>query len=280
MKYTRICARLDIKGSNLVKTIQLEGLRKLGDPNFFAKNYYENGIDEIIYMDIVASLYQRDNLLNIIRRTTEDVFVPITVGGGIRSIDDVTEILRSGADKVAVNTAAIKNPLLISEIAKRFGSQCMVLSIEAKRNLSGAWEAYCDNGREKTGLNVEDWAKRGYELGAGEILLTSVDREGTGLGFDIELTRRISDAVPIPVIASGGAGKPEDIQQVIELGKADAVAIASMLHYDLVEKMHLECSKGFSKMETAEVTQIKEFLSKNNLSCRMPQNTIQEKCQN
>lgn len=280
MNYTRICARLDIKGHNLVKTIQLEGLRKLGDPNFFAKKYYENGIDEIIYMDIVASLYQRDNLLDIIKKTTKDVFVPITVGGGIRSIDDAAEILRSGADKVAVNTAVIKNPSLISQIARKFGSQCMVLSIEAKRNVLGDWEAYCDNGREKTGLDVQSWAKRGYELGAGEILLTSVDREGTGSGYDIELTRIVSDSVPIPVIASGGAGKLEDIRKVIKSGKADAVAVASMLHYDLVEKEDLQSRKGFSRIETAGIAGIKEFLTENNLFCRMPQNTVQEKCHN
>lgn len=227
----RVIARLDIKGSNLIKGIHLEGLRKLGDPNLFAKDYYEQGIDEIIYMDVVASLYERSSLLNIVSRTTQDVFIPITVGGGIRSVDDVREILRAGADKVAVNTAAVKRPELISEISKKFGSQCMVLSIEAKCIGSGKWEVYYDNGREKTGMDVLEWAQRGCDLGAGEILLTSVDREGTAKGFDCDLTALISQSVPIPVIASGGLGTVHDFEQVVKAGHADAVAIAGALHY-------------------------------------------------
>ena len=227
----RIISRLDIKGPNLIKGIHLEGLRKIGDPNQFAKDYYLQGIDEIIYMDIVASLYERGNLLSIVRRTTQDVFIPITVGGGIRSVDDVREVLRAGADKVAVNTAAIKRPELIAEISQKFGSQCMVLSIEAKRIAPGKWEAYYDNGREHTGIDVLEWARRGCELGAGEILLTSVDMEGTQKGFDCELTRVVSSSVPIPVIANGGMGHNEDFVKVVKDGKADAVAIASVLHY-------------------------------------------------
>jgi cyclase len=227
----RIISRLDIKGPNLIKGIQLEGLRKLGDPNLFAKDYYEQGIDEIIYMDIVASLYERGNLLNIVRRTTQDVFIPITVGGGIRSIDDAREILRAGADKVAVNTAAVKRPALIHEISQKFGAQCMVLSIEAKRTAPGKWEVYYDNGREKTGIDVLEWAQQACGLGAGEILLTSVDREGTGKGFDCELTATVAQAVPIPVIAAGGFGIIDDFEQVVQTGHADAVAIAGALHY-------------------------------------------------
>lgn len=227
----RVISRLDIKGPNLIKGIQLEGLRKIGDPNEFAKRYYDQGIDEIIYMDIVASLYERSNLLNIVRRTTQDVFIPITVGGGIRSIVDAKEVLRAGADKLAVNTAAIKRPELISEISQKFGSQCMVLSIEAKQLSSGKWEAYYDNGRERTGIDVVEWAQRGCELGAGEILLTSVDMEGRQKGFDCELVRAVSGAVSIPVIASGGMGSNEDFVQVVREGCADAVAVAGMLHY-------------------------------------------------
>jgi imidazole glycerol-phosphate synthase subunit HisF len=227
----RLIARLDVKGPNLIKGIRLEGLRKIGDPNLFAKRYYDQGIDEIIYMDIVASLYERSNLLNIVRRTTRDVFIPITVGGGIRTMEDAGETLRAGADKVAVNTAAIRRPDLIREISGRFGSQCMVLSVEAKKTSSDRWEAYCDNGREKTGLDVLEWVHRGVSLGAGEILLTSVDREGTGKGFDCDLTRAVSTAVPIPVIASGGMGDIHDLVRVVREGAADAVAMASVLHY-------------------------------------------------
>jgi cyclase len=232
LKNIRLIARLDVKGPNLVKGIQLEGLRKIGDPNFYAKKYYEQGADEIIYIDIVASLYNRDNLLDIVRRTTHDIFVPITAGGGIRSVDDVKEILRSGADKVAVNTAAIKDPELIRQISTKFGSQCMVLSIEAKKIGPKKWEAYMDNGREKTGVDVVEWARKGYELGAGEILLTSVDRDGTQKGFDWELVKEVSGIVPIPVIASGGMGNSNDLATVVTEGQADAVAVASALHYE------------------------------------------------
>lgn len=231
MHNVRLIARLDVKGPNLVKGIQLEGLRKMGNPNKFAKKYYDEGIDEIIYMDIVASLYERDNIKEIVRRTSEDIFIPVTVGGGIRSVEDAREILRAGADKVAINTAAIKNPQLISDISLRFGSQCMVLSIEAKRIGDGQWEAYYDYGREKTGIDVVQWARQGYELGAGEILLTSIDMEGGAKGFDTELVRTISDMLPIPVIASGGMGSIDDLESVIREGHADAVAMAHVLHY-------------------------------------------------
>lgn len=232
MKNIRLIARLDVKGSNLIKGVRLEGLRKLGDPNAFAKKYYEQGIDEIIYMDIVASLYERNNVLDIVRQATQDVFVPITVGGGIRSVDDVKQALRAGADKVAVNTAAIKSPELISEISQKFGSQCMVLSIEAKKISTGKWEAYYDNGRERTGVDVVEWAKRGAELGAGEILLTAVDAEGTAAGFDCELIKAVSSAVSIPVIACGGMGNMDHFEQAVKYGQADAVAMAHVLHYE------------------------------------------------
>ena len=231
MRNVRLIARLDVKAPNLVKGIQLEGLRKMGDPNEFARRYYAQGIDEIFYADIVASLYERNSLLNIIEKTTDDIFVPITVGGGLRNIDDVAAALRAGADKVSINTAAIKNPKIISDIAKRFGSQCMVLSIQAKNN-NGHWEAYYDNGREHSGIDAIDWAKKGQELGAGEIMLTSVDREGTGKGFDVNLVKEITNAVSIPVIASGGMGTLEDLEEVVNKGHADAVAMAHVLHYD------------------------------------------------
>jgi cyclase len=231
----RIIPRLDIKGKNLIKGIQLEGLRVVGDPQEFALGYYRAGADELIYMDIVASLYGRNNLSDIIRRAADQVFIPITVGGGIRSVDNARHILRSGADKVAINTAAIARPDLISEVARHFGSQAMVLSIEAKQVAHGKWEAYTDNGRERTGLDVLQWVRRGIEMGAGEILLTSVDREGTRKGFDIDLIRQVSEAASVPVIASGGMGSIEDFLMAAQLGRADGISMADTLHYNRLQ---------------------------------------------
>ena len=228
----RIISRLDVKRNHLVKGIELEGLRKVGLPNEYAKSYYEEGIDEIIYMDIVASLYNRNSILSVIEKAAESIFVPLTVGGGIRTLENVHEALGVGADKVAVNTAAIKNPKFITSIAESFGSQCMVLSIEAKKNSPDFWEAYYDNGREHSGKNVIDWAKEGVERGAGEILLTSVDHEGRQAGMDIELIKRISQSVKVPVIASGGIGSLDHITEVSNNTKVDAIAIAHCLHYE------------------------------------------------
>lgn len=231
MRKIRLIARLDIKGPNLIKGVHLEGLRVIGSPNEHAVRYYHQGVDELIYMDCVASLYGRNSLGDIIQAAAMDVFVPMTVGGGIRSVEDAASLLRCGADKVAVNTAAVLRPALITDIAKRFGSQCMVLSVEAKQIGLDRWEVYTDNGRERTGLDVFDWVKRAVALGAGEILLTSVDREGTRKGFDIALVRAVTQQVTVPVIASGGMGKPEDLIDVIRHGEADAVAMADILHY-------------------------------------------------
>ena len=231
MSNLRIIPRLDIKGKNLIKGVQLEGLRVMGDPNEFALRYYEAGADELVFMDIVASLYGRNNLSDIISRAADQVFIPITVGGGIRSTDDARHILRSGADKVAINTAAVARPALISEIARHFGSQAMVLSIEAKQVAPGRWEVFTDNGRERTGLDVLEWAVQGVSLGAGEILLTSVDREGTRKGFDVDLIRKVSDAVTVPVIASGGMGTLDHFVAAATTGRADAVSMAHVLHY-------------------------------------------------
>lgn len=231
MSNVRLIPRLDIKGPNLIKGIHLEGLRVIGDPQEFAIRYYQAGADELVYMDIVASLYGRNNLSDIIRRAADNVYIPITVGGGIRTVEDARHLLRSGADKVAINTAAIARPELISEVAHRFGSQAMVLSIEAKQIAPGKWEAYTDNGRERTGRDVVEWVQRGVELGAGEILLTSVDREGTRKGFDLEVIKAVSAAVSVPVIASGGMGSAEDMVAAAKTGGADAVAMADILHY-------------------------------------------------
>ena len=234
MPGVRIIARLDIKGPNLIKGIHLEGLRVVGDPGVYAHRYYTDGADELIYMDIVASLYGRNNLTDIVTRAAREIFVPMTVGGGVRSVEDATGLLRAGADKVAINTEATKRPELLTDMARRFGSQCVVLSIEAKRTRPGKWEFYTYNGREKNGLDVVDWARRGEQLGAGEILLTSVDQEGTRQGYDVELVRAVAPNVDVPVIASGGMGKLEHFREVVCKGGADAVAIAGVLHYDKV----------------------------------------------
>lgn len=230
LKPIRLIARLDVKGENLIKGVHLEGLRVIGAPDEFAKRYYEQGADELIYMDIVASLYGRSNLIDIVKRTANDVFVPMTVGGGLRNVEDVGNLLRAGADKIAINTAAVRRPELITEVARKFGSQCMVLSIEAKRHGKGKWEIYTDCGREKSGFDALEWASRGVSLGAGEILVTSIDQEGTRKGFDTELTHEISKIVNVPVIASGGYGQVTHLDEVVHAG-ADAVAVADALHY-------------------------------------------------
>lgn len=227
----RVIPRLDIKGPNLVKGIHFDGFRVLGTPDDFARIYYEEGADELLYYDTVASLYQRNSLADIVQRTAEELFIPLTVAGGLRTIDDIRAILRSGADKVAINTAAIANPDLIRIAAETFGSQCIVASIEAKRLPDGEYEAWVDYGRQPTGVNAVEWAERTVELGAGEILVTSIDREGTGRGYDLELTARIARRVPVPVIASGGAGRAEHVMEAVTRGAADAVSAASVFHY-------------------------------------------------
>lgn len=228
----RLIARLDIKGANLIKGIHLEGLRVVGDPQIHAAKYYQDGADEIVYMDTVASLYGRNNLVDVVSRATEHVFVPITVGGGIRSVEDARTLLRAGADKIAINTAAIKDPKLISQLSDVWGSSTIVLSIEAKKTGDNKWEAYTDNGRERTGLDVAQWAETGAKLGAGEIFVTSVDQEGTRKGFDCELVAEITKRVEIPVIASGGFGSLDHLSQLVKTSKPTGVAIADSLHYN------------------------------------------------
>ena len=227
----RLIPRLDIKGPNLIKGVKLEGLRKIGNPSEYARRYYEQGADELLYMDSVASLYGRNSLTDIVKETVKSVFIPITVGGGIRSVDDAREILRSGADKVAINTAAVQRPELIAEMASTFGSQCVVLSVEAIQQSEGKWLAFTDNGREHTGLDVVEWVKKAVALGVGEILLTSVDKEGGRKGYDLELIKAVTSVVNVPVIASGGMGHAEDGVKAVSAG-ADSIAMADLLHYD------------------------------------------------
>tara|TARA_B100000768_G_C11220939_1_gene350489 strand:+ start:286 stop:1053 length:768 start_codon:yes stop_codon:yes gene_type:complete len=251
MKRIRIIPRLDIKGPNLIKSIQFEGLRVIGDPNSFAKKYYHEGADELLYMDSVASLYGRNSLKDLVSKAAKDVFIPITVGGGIRSIETATDILRSGADKVAVNTAAVKNPKLINELVKKFGSQSIVISIEAKHTSDNKWEVFIENGRERTGLDVVKWVKQSESLGAGEVLLTSIDKEGTGKGFDIELLKNVQKVINIPLIASGGMGKPKDLLEIVMNLNVNAVSMANIIHYN-----------KFS------IKNIKDFAQKNNIAVR------------
>lgn len=280
MKNIRLVARLDIKGPNLVKGIHLEGLRVLGKPERFARLYYEQGADELLYMDVVASLYQRNSLLDFINRTSKEIFIPLTVGGGLRTLDDIRAALRAGADKVSLNTAAINNPELVREASLRFGSSTIVVSIEAIRKPDGRYEAYTDSGRERTGIDAFEWAVRAAELGAGELLVTSIDREGTGKGFDLELTRLIAETVPIPVIACGGAGTVEHIYEIITRGRADAVCLASILHYNVLDRCdagdfseegnieYLKSGKRFSKIRGADLSQLKDSLIHRGIACR------------
>jgi cyclase len=281
MKTVRIIPRLDIKGPNLVKGIHLEGLRVLGKPADFAKYYYENGADELMFMDVVASLYERNSLHEIISETAKSKFIPITVGGGLRSISDIKEVLRAGADKVCLNTAAINNNELIKEASRMFGSSTIVIAIEAIKESDGRYLAYTDNGREHTGLDVFEWAQKVDELGAGEIVITSVDREGTGEGFDIELISKISSLVSIPVIAHGGAGKKEHVTAAFKEGIADAVAISSLLHYHFIKENESEGSslegnveflkqkRSYHIFEACTISELKKALKINNIDCRI-----------
>ena len=228
----RIIARLDVKGPNVVKGVQMEGLRIIGDPNALARKYYEQGADELLFMDIVASLYGRNQILPVIENAAKDIFIPITVGGGIRSIADITTVLRSGADKVAINTAAVADPEMLRRASEAFGSQCIVLSVEAKKQADGSWECYTDNGRERTGRNAVDWAEEAETLGVGEILVTSVDRDGTRSGFDTALCHAMRERVRIPVIAASGAGTSAHVSALLTATGIDAVCCGAIFHSD------------------------------------------------
>lgn len=279
----RVIPRLDIKGPNLVKGVHLEGLRVLGKPEDFAHYYYETGADELLYMDAVASLYGRNSLVDIIKRTAKEIFIPLTVGGGLRSVDDIRTVLRAGADKVSINTAAIHRPELIREASRTFGSSTIVVSIEAIKRTDDTYECYTDYGRETSGIDAFEWAVQAARLGAGEMLVTSIDHEGTGKGFDLELTRRIAESVSIPVIACGGAGKVGHIYDVITQGKADAVSVASILHYNYVKHCQYDDTDfskegnieflrrggtSFSKIQDAGLPEMKEYLIEHGIACR------------
>ncbi len=227
----RIIPCLDVTAGRVVKGINFVELRDAGDPVEIARRYDEQGADELTFLDITASSDDRDLILHIIEDVASQVFIPLTVGGGVREVDDVRRLLNAGADKVSINTSAVTNPQLVADAANKYGSQCIVVAIDAKRGESGNWEVFTHGGRRATGLDAIDWAKKMQALGAGEILLTSMDRDGTKVGFDLPLTRAVSDAVSIPVIASGGVGSLQDLADGIVQGHADAVLAASIFHY-------------------------------------------------
>jgi cyclase len=227
----RIIPCMDVTAGRVVKGINFLELRDAGDPVEIARRYDEQGADELTFLDITASSDERDLILHIIEAVASQVFIPLTVGGGVRVVDDVRRLLNAGADKVSINTSAITNPQLVADAASKYGSQCIVVAIDAKLGESGTWEVFTHGGRRATGLNAVEWAQKMQLLGAGEILLTSMDRDGTRSGFELNLTRAVSDAVSIPVIASGGVGGLQDLADGIKLGHADAVLAASIFHY-------------------------------------------------
>ena len=252
MHTKRIIPCLDVKGGRVVKGTNFVGLRDAGDPVELAHLYDGEGADELVFLDITASVEQRKAMLDVINRTAGEVFMPLTVGGGISSVGDIRNALQAGADKISVNTAAVQNPALISEGAELFGSQCIVLAVDAKSCGEGKWEVYVHGGRTPTGLDVVDWVRQAVGLGAGEILLTSMDCDGTEAGYDIGLTRAVAEVVGVPVIASGGAGELEHFYDVLINGKADAVLAASVFHY-----------KKFS------IRQVKEYLRSRGVEVRL-----------
>jgi len=246
----RIIARLDIKAPNLVKGICFEGLKKLGSPFSFAEDYYNQGIDEILYTDIVASLYERNGIHDLVTKTVEKVFVPITVGGGLRTIDDVNMMLRAGADKVSINTQAIKNISFLKDLSKIYGSQCITLSVQAKRLNNGTWEAFYDNGREKSGVNILDYILEAQENNIGEIILTSIDKDGTLKGLDIDMIESVAGVAKVPLVCGGGFNDLSELKLLNNLN-VSGICIGSALHY-----------KKFT------ITEIRKYCNKNGIKIR------------
>ncbi len=249
----RIIPCLDVKDGRVVKGVRFVNLRDAGDPVEVAKKYSEEGADEITFLDITASHEKRKTMIDVVERTASEVFVPLTVGGGLRTVEDVRELLLAGADKVTINTAAIADPDFVKRASDRFGSQCIVIAIDARRRDGGGWEVFTHGGRNPTGIDAVGWAARVEDFGAGEILLTSMDRDGTEDGYDLELTRTISETVGIPIIASGGAGRLEHLVEAVETGRADAVLCASIFHYGKYS-----------------INEAKEFLSERGVLVRLP----------
>ncbi len=248
----RIIPCLDVTAGRVVKGVNFVELKDAGDPVEIARRYNDQGADELTFLDITASSDQRDLILNIIEDVSSQVFIPLTVGGGVRTVEDVRRLLNAGADKVSINTSAVTNPQLVADASSRYGSQCIVVAIDAKQVSPGQWQVFTHGGRNATGLEVIEWAKKMAQLGAGEILLTSMDRDGTKSGFDLELTRAVSDAVNIPVIASGGVGNLQHLADGVQQGHADAVLAASIFHYG-----------------EYTVQQAKKFMSERNIPVRL-----------
>jgi imidazole glycerol-phosphate synthase subunit HisF len=249
----RIIPCLDVTSGRVVKGVNFVSLRDAGDPVELAERYNMQGADELVFLDITASSDERDIIADVVARTARRVFIPLTVGGGIRSVSDARKILLAGADKVSVNTAAVSRPQLIHELSEEFGSQAVVLAIDARRRAPDVWNVYTRGGREDTGLDAAEWAERGESVGAGEILLTSMDTDGVQSGFDCDLTRAVARATHVPVIASGGAGRPKDFLEVLSEGQADAALAASIFHYG-----------------TYTVGELKEFLAQHQVPVRPP----------
>ena len=278
----RIIARLDIKGNQLCKGIHLEGLRYLGPVHAFAKHYYEQGADELLFMDAVASLYQRNSLHDIIEETAKNTFIPLTVGGGIRSIEDIQSVLNAGADKVAINSEALKRPEFLKESIERFGASTICVSIVTKRNVDGRLTCYIHNARDNTHKNALEWVEEVNNIGVGEIVLTSIDQEGTGLGYDLDFIKQVSDMVNVPLVISGGAGKLSDIESGLKQAPVSGISVSSMIHYDAIKTVPeiegsksqessfavLNEKKAFDKIETASIPKIKEYLTKHGIECR------------
>lgn len=247
----RIIPCLDVKGKSVVKGKKFTKLRYAGNPVELAKKYAKQGADELVFLDITASYENRKTMLGVVQKVAKQIFIPLTVGGGIKSINDVSRLLNAGAEKISINTAAVEKPLLVKEASKRFGSQCIVVAIDAKKN-GESWEVIIKGGKESAGINAVQWAKKAEKLGAGEILLTSIDKDGTKKGYDLDLTKTISESVNIPVIASGGASSPKSMLEVFKVGNADAALAASIFHYNAYT-----------------INEVKEFLDKNGVRVRL-----------
>ena len=283
-KKKRIISKIEIKGLNLVKGVNLEGLRVLGKPEYFAEYYYKNNIDEIIYQDVVASLYGRNNLKELIEIVSEKIFIPMIVGGGLKSLNDIREILRAGADRVCINSEGIKNPDFLKNSVKEFGSSTIVVNIQIQKTLNNEYLCFIENGRQVTDYKLEDWACKVQDLGVGELLITSINNDGTGKGFDLSLINKLENKIEIPIILSGGAGSYEHVKEAFNNTKIDGIAISSMFHYFLVEKdikniqgqKYQEGNLAFLKKNVqgfngyaSSIINLKNFLMENNIPCKL-----------
>jgi len=261
MRKIRLVAKLEIKGRHVIKGVHMEGLRVVGDPAALCRRYFHDGIDEIVLIDTVASLYERDYLVELISQVADELFIPLVVGGGLRTLEDLRRVFRAGADKVAINTQAVKSPVFLREASAVFGAQSIILSVHAKQRARGGWEAYCENARQPTRLDVVDWVKQATAFGAGEILLSSIDADGTMRGMDRELCRVVSESVAVPVIASGGVGSSEDIVSCVKQSRVSAVAVAAALHFQRESVQTLKGGLRASGIDVRESPPIPPMLS-------------------